>query len=102
VYEKAGCPYNRDVKGKIWINGKGFATWYKMTYAKIVLGKDESYCRTCGMAVGIVNPEYIQKASLKYLKFKCPGCGRVLIRFITNRRKTAHSSENQTGGCCND
>jgi len=98
VYEKMGCPHRRDDKGKIWINGSEFVAWYEMTYAKIMLGSNQAYCRTCNKAVDLVNPEQVQKGFLRYLKSKCGGCGRTLIRFTSNRRKTTHKSENQTGG----
>ena len=41
VYIPAGCPHQKDGKGYLWINGKGFREWYEATYPRVTLGKDE-------------------------------------------------------------
>ena len=83
VYIPEGCPHQKDGKGYLWINGKGFREWYEATYPRVTLGKDETFCLTCKKPVKLVNATRKQKGRLHYWVSSCPNCGRKLTRIIT-------------------
>lgn len=82
VYIPAGCPYQKDSKGRYWINGKAFREWAKDVYKKLPLGADEVFCLTCKHPVKMVKPEKKKSGDLVYYLCKCPDCGRVIARII--------------------
>lgn len=86
VYVPMGCPHERQPNGRIWVNGHEFSDWYQQTYLVSKLNPGETFCLTCKQPVAIVNPIQKQKDGLQYIQSKCPVCGRVLSRFIKNRR----------------
>ena len=87
VYIPAGCPHERDDRRYLWINGKAFREWTEKTYKKRVIGKNQAYCRTCDLAVDLINPTKHETKDTKYLQAKCPNCGRVITRFVENSRR---------------
>lgn len=88
VYEKLGCPIERDSKNRLWINGKKFAAWYFQVYPKVALGENQTFCASCKQPVAIGPCMIIEKNGLVYAKSPCPHCGRTLIKFLANRKET--------------
>ena len=88
VYIPAGCPHVKDKRGYYWINGISFRDWYKETFKKRKLGKNQGYCRTCHKGVDLVNPKKktTKDGYTDYLQGSCSTCGRTTIRFIKKRR----------------
>ena len=88
VYIPAGCPHEKDEKGYLWINGKAFREWFKETFKKRKLGKNQGYCRTCHKGVVLVNPgmHTTKDGYTDYLLGDCPYCGRSVPRIIGKRR----------------
>jgi hypothetical protein len=87
VYVSLGCPSERDPKNHILINGKTFAEWYGVVYAKRSLANDETFCKTCKKGVKIYQPNKTTKDGLVYLLSVCPVCGRGLTKIIENKRR---------------
>ncbi|RJP48343.1 MAG: hypothetical protein C4586_09355 [Anaerolineaceae bacterium] len=85
VYVPFGCPHERDPKNHILINGKNFAEWYGMVYAKIHLVDDETFCKSCKKGVKIYQPKEMTKDGLVYWLSMCPICGRNLTKIISNK-----------------
>ena len=86
VYIPAGCPHEKDHRGRLWINGKLFREWFEDVYKKRQLARNETFCLTCKKAVKIINPVEKQEGRLIYWLSDCPNCGRRLARII-NREK---------------
>jgi uncharacterized protein with PIN domain len=86
VYIPLGCPHERDTRNHILINGIDFLSWYCVTYKKIKLQKNESFCKTCKKAVKISKQKIIQNGQTTYILSKCPNCGRCLTKIISNSR----------------
>ena len=82
VYVPAGCPHEKDEKGRLWINGKDFRDWATEVYKKQNLGENEAFCLTCKRPVRMVKPERKQQGRLVYYLCECPECGRKLSRII--------------------
>lgn len=87
VYVPAGCPNIKDHRGRILINGKEFKAWFKETYKKRSLEKNQAYCVSCKKAVEITNPERIKDGNNIYSMSICPLCGKKVTRFIDCKRK---------------
>jgi len=83
VYIRLGCPNERDQRKHILINGKAFANWYSLNFSKTVLAPDETFCKTCRMAVKIIQPVEQTKNKLTYALSICPTCGRQLTKIIS-------------------
>jgi len=83
VYVPLGCPHERDVRNHILINGKEFAEWYIRVYAKMRLGANQTFCKTCKKGVLIHNGQKKQKGTLIYLQSTCPNCGRGLTKILS-------------------
>jgi len=88
VYRHMGCPVRVDERGHLWINGKKFLLWYDNVFKKNHMAPDDTYCRTCGQPVKIVNPQIIEKNRVRYVQSECPKCRRILSRIITSQRRT--------------
>jgi hypothetical protein len=86
VYVPAGCPHERDAKGRLWINGRAFRQWCEEVYAKQELAADQAFCLTCKQGVPMVEPVQRQEGRLVYWLCQCPQCGRKLARIIERRR----------------
>ncbi len=86
VYMPLECPYERDEKNHVLINGKEFAEWYAKNYAKQKLKQDETFCKTCKAGVPIFQPEKKRTGNLIYILSVCPNCGRKLTKIIENKR----------------
>jgi hypothetical protein len=86
VYIPLGCPHERDTRNHILINGLDFSSWYCVSYKKIKLSEDESFCKTCKKGVKINRPKRRQKGLMTYIFSKCPNCGRGLTKIISNSR----------------
>lgn len=84
VYISLDCPMERNQANRILINGKAFANWYSSAYAKIRMGEDQSFCKTCKKGVEIISPVQKKKGNLIYVLSSCPNCGRGLTRIISN------------------
>ncbi len=82
VYLQLGCPHKRDGRKHIWINGAGFANWYKDFYKKRGLKENESFCLTCRKGVEKINPTSHKKNNLIYETSYCPGCSRKLAKIV--------------------
>lgn len=89
VYVPLGCPSERDEKNHILINGKAFAEWYSKQYAKLKLGQDETFCKTCKTGVKIFQAQEKKSGDLVYLLSVCPVCGRRLTKIITSKGQGA-------------
>lgn len=86
VYVPLGCPKTRDNRNHLFIHGVSFRNWYLEIYKKVKMGKNESYCRTCGVYVKIVTPEEVKKGDTTFLISHCPRCNRKLAKIIANSR----------------
>ena len=86
AYIPLGCPHERDKTGKVWINGRAFRKWYKLTYKKVIINPDDVYCLACKRIVPIVNPVNKNKGNYHYLLMTCPECGKKVSKAITNKR----------------
>ena len=87
VYIPAGCPYSKDNRGRISINGKEFKTWYEENYKKRTLEKGQAYCVSCKKVVEVSNPERNRKGNLIYDSYICPICGKKVVRIVDCKRK---------------
>jgi uncharacterized protein with PIN domain len=87
VYIPAGCPQERDLNKRIWINGKAFREWALQIYKKVELTFDETFCLTCRRAVKIINPERKKEGRLVYDVSICPECGRKLAKIIDKEKR---------------
>jgi len=87
VYIPAGCPHQKDQRGRIWINGKDFREWVKEAYKKRKMGPNQAFCLTCKKPVKMVNPERKSSGDLVYYLCECPNCGRVLARIIERGKR---------------
>lgn len=87
VYMPMGCQHERDAKNHILINGKAFAAWYFITYAKHTLAHDETFCKTCKKGVKIYQPKQQTTGDLVYLLSVCSVCGRKLTKIIERKRR---------------
>lgn len=87
VYLPLGCPHERDSRRHIWIVGTQFRDWYKATYKKRKLAKNEAYCVSCKQPVQIVDPKENSKEGLTYVTFKCPGCGNKVAKILAMKRQ---------------
>ena len=85
VYVPLGCPSERDEKNHILINGKAFADWYGVFYAKVPLAQDETFCKTCKQGVKIYQAQEKRSGDLVYLLSVCPVCGRRLTKIIASK-----------------
>ncbi len=86
VYIPLGCPAERDERNHLLINGKAFAEWYSKAYAKLHLGNNETFCKTCKKGVLLYQPTKKQKGSMVYLLSVCPNCGRRLTKILSDQR----------------
>jgi len=82
VYIPLGCPYRRDGKRYILINGEEFQRWYLKKYQKAKVKLDETFCKSCRKAVKIVNGVKLKKAGTSYVLSSCPNCGRKLSKIV--------------------
>lgn len=92
VYLPLGCPNERDQWNHILINGKDFKKWYLEKYQKTKVANDETFCRTCQIAVRIENGLELRKGGLTYVISHCPKCGRVISK-ITKCNKRNHDQQ---------
>lgn len=83
VYIPTGCPFQKDSKRRLWINGRVFREWVQEVYKKIDLTPEEAFCLSCKQAVKMVEPTRKQEGRLFYFLCRCPNCGRLLARIIT-------------------
>jgi hypothetical protein len=87
VYIPAGCPYTKDEKRRLWINGKEFREWAKEIYGKREMEHEEAFCLTCKHPIKMVNPVKKEKGGIVYLVCVCPTCGRKIARFIEKKKR---------------
>jgi hypothetical protein len=87
AYIPSGCPYMRDKRGRLWINGKEFCEWALDVYRKRELLKDEAFCLTCRKPVSLVDPIKKQEDRLVYTVSTCPECGRKLARILDRKKR---------------
>jgi ribosomal protein S27AE len=87
VYRHLGMPCKVNENGRILINGVQFRNWYRITYAKVEMMPNQTFCKTCFEPVEIVDPQIVEKNGIVFKKSKCPSCGRTLSRIIANHRK---------------
>jgi hypothetical protein len=81
-YLGAGCPFERDSTGHIWIIGTEFREWAQEVLAKRKRKKpapmeiNQTYCFKCKKRVKIVNPTIeITNKFLERVVSNCPECG---------------------------
>jgi hypothetical protein len=87
VYFMVGCPFEKDTKERIWINGKQFREWIKKTYQKRELGLNEAFCLTCKHEFTMGKTERKKSGNQYYLACICPNCGRKVARYITRGKE---------------
>lgn len=88
TYLPAGCPFDRDVDGNIFINGKAFAEWLrrraKSRKGIVKLEEGQGYCTRCNDARTMVRPRLRQSGRYtKIYQGKCPVCGAKVNRAYT-------------------
>ena len=86
VYVPLGCPHERDARNHILINGKDFSKWYILSYPKIRLASDETFCKTCKKPVKIYKPKNREKNGVYYILSTCPNCQRKLTKITGNTK----------------
>lgn len=86
-YMPAGCPYERDSTGHIWIVGSAFRAWAKEILAirkkrkTYHMGGDEAWCLKCNQPVKIIDPVSKRvNLYLELLQSKCTICGTTVNR----------------------
>ncbi len=88
VYRKLpDFPCRVDDAKHLWINGAAFRDWYRYSYPKIILGKNEVYCLTCRSGVEMVNPTRHVKNGLSRLVSYCSQCGRKVVKFTFKEKR---------------
>lgn len=87
VYIHAGCPFERDKRNHIWVNGRQFREWILSVYKKQALKQNEAFCLTCKHPFTMKKPERLQKGNLFYFLANCPTCGRKVARIITRGKE---------------
>ncbi len=78
-----GIPYQRLGKGRIWVNGQGFAQWVnemRPRKTKTKMAHDEGWCFKCRKAVKIKDGIRHLKGSHTMIKGICPDCGSKINR----------------------
>jgi hypothetical protein len=93
-YLPAGCPHERDPKGRIWIHGPAFIAWARETISKkkskrTGLPDDHAWCMKCNQPVALINPK-IKPVNryLEILQANCPTCGKLVNRARAVERGT--------------
>lgn len=86
-YLMAGCPYERDERGHIWIVGTEFKDWAREIIAQrkkkptSPMKADEAWCMKCNKRVQLINPKPVKvNRYLELLQSKCPDCGTTVNR----------------------
>ena len=81
-YLPAGCPYEKDEKGRYWILGTAFKTWAKEILAErknrktLPMESDEGWCMTCNKRVKMISPKIIYSArKVEMFQSICKTCG---------------------------
>ncbi len=82
-YIPAGCPHERDSRGRVWVIGTAFRDWAKETFTRKASGlpADHAYCLKCRKAVKIVSPE--ERPTIRQfvvITGTCPECGSKVNR----------------------
>lgn len=84
----AGCPYERDETGHLWIVGTEFRDWMlairreQVAAGRAKLKDGQGYCVICEKAVTMEEPFTIKPVGihLELLQGRCPECGAVVSR----------------------
>lgn len=81
---KCGVPFDKDSRGRIWINGELLAKWAKeqnQPTKRKVLKENEGYCFHCD-EVRIIQDAKTVKVSgkLGHIRGKCQVCGNIVFR----------------------
>lgn len=81
---KQGVPFDKDSRGRIWINGELLSKWakaQKQSAKRKVLKKNEGYCFHCD-EVGIIQDAKTVKVSgkLGHIRGKCQACGSTIVK----------------------
>lgn len=86
-YMAAGCPFQRDKNGHIWIVGTEFRHWAEDVIAKkkrkdtIPMEADEAWCFRCRDRVKLIDPQPLKvNLFIELLQSKCPQCGTKINR----------------------
>ncbi|MDH5506235.1 MAG: DUF5679 domain-containing protein [Anaerolineae bacterium] len=87
TYIPAGCPHERDDRGRIWIVGTHFRSWAEDVIAKKKrknarpMKKDEAWCFKCNGRVKILDPKTIwSNRYIEMLQSDCQVCGTKVNR----------------------
>lgn len=84
----AGCPYKKDVEGRIAINGLELRTWYEENKPqKRELAPGEAWCFRCNVPV-VMQPPLTSKPTNLFLELvsgTCPNCGSTVNRARARR-----------------
>ena len=87
TYLSAGCPHEKDNKGRIWIIGTAFKTWAEEYLAERKIKKNspmaenEGWCVVCNKRVIMVSPKIVYSAgNREILQSVCPNCGKKVNR----------------------
>ena len=83
VYIPLECPFEKDSRGRYWINGKEFRIWIGEIYKKRKLKQNEAFCLTCKKSIKMISPERHQQDRLFYYLCVCQNCGRKISKIIT-------------------
>jgi hypothetical protein len=78
-----GLPHQRDNRGHIWINGRQFAEWVRVTCRsrpRHSLREGEAYCLRCRKPVKMIKPTMSQQGKRSVLCGTCPACGGSISR----------------------
>ena len=80
-YIPAGCPFEKDEKGRYWILGTAFKTWAKELLAErkkrknLPMEPDEGWCMTCNKRVKMISPKIIySERNREILQSICKTC----------------------------
>ena len=87
TYIHAGCPHERDQKGRIWIIGTAFKAWAEEIIAERKKRKNkpmeenEGWCVVCNKRVIMDNPKVVYSGgNREIIQSVCPKCGRKVNR----------------------
>jgi hypothetical protein len=79
-----GVPFEKDSRGRIWINGELFAGWVqaqKPSPKHKKLKANEGYCFHCNEAKIIENIETVHvRAKLELIRGTCQSCGNTVFK----------------------
>ncbi len=85
TWTKHGMPFQRDHRGRLWINGVALASWVETVQRhrpRLKLKDDEAFCLRCHDRVKLTDPVISHSVKPPLLTGICPRCGGVVNRGI--------------------